>query len=81
MNESAFEIRLMKAEDFDAVAGIDEIVLGTARPEYYEMKFEKLYDSVVLCSNAWACLSCSDIGMPWGHFSSHSKHSTQLSAC
>jgi len=45
MNESAIKIRLMKAEDFDAVVGIDEKVLEASRPEYYEMKFEKLFGS------------------------------------
>jgi ribosomal protein S18 acetylase RimI-like enzyme len=35
----------MKAEDFDAVVGIDEKVLKAPRPEYYEMKFEKLFKS------------------------------------
>ena len=34
MNESTITIRLMKADDFDAVVGIDEKVLKTARPEY-----------------------------------------------
>jgi hypothetical protein len=33
----------MKAEDFDAVVGIDEKVLNTARREYYQMKFEMLF--------------------------------------
>jgi len=45
MNENTINIRLMKAEDFDAVVGIDEKVLKTSRPEYYEMKFEKLFKS------------------------------------
>ncbi len=45
MNESAIIIRLMKADDFDAVVGIDEKVLKASRPEYYEMKFEKLFKS------------------------------------
>ena len=45
MNESAIKIRLMKADDFDAVVGIDEKVLKVSRPEYYEMKFEKLFKS------------------------------------
>ena len=45
MNESTINIRLMKTDDFDAVVGIDEKVLKTARPEYYEMKFEKLFES------------------------------------
>jgi ribosomal protein S18 acetylase RimI-like enzyme len=35
----------MKAEDFEAVVEIDEKVLKTSRPEYYEMKFEKLFHS------------------------------------
>ena len=45
MNKSSINIRLMKADDFDAVVGIDEKVLKTSRPEYYEMKFEKLFQS------------------------------------
>lgn len=45
MNESTITIRLMKADDFDAVVGIDEKVLKTSRPEYYEIKFEKLFKS------------------------------------
>ena len=45
MNESTIKIRLMKADDFDAVLGIDEKVIEASRPEYYEMKFEKLFRS------------------------------------
>jgi predicted N-acetyltransferase YhbS len=45
MNKSTINIRLMKAEDFDAVVGIDEKILKTSRPEYYELKFEKLVRS------------------------------------
>jgi predicted N-acetyltransferase YhbS len=45
MNESNIKIRLMKADDFDAVVGIDAKVLKASRPEYYEMKFEKLFKS------------------------------------
>ncbi len=45
MSESTIKIRLMKADDFDAVVGIDEKVLKASRPEYYEMKFEKLFKS------------------------------------
>jgi predicted N-acetyltransferase YhbS len=45
MTESNIKIRLMKADDFDAVVRIDEKVLKTSRPEYYEMKFEKLFRS------------------------------------
>ncbi|CAB1058655.1 hypothetical protein D1BOALGB6SA_3411 [Olavius sp. associated proteobacterium Delta 1] len=42
VNESAIEPRLMKADDLDAVVGIDEKVLKASRPEYYELKFETL---------------------------------------
>jgi len=35
----------MKADDFDAVVGIDGKVLKDSRPEYYKMKFEKLFES------------------------------------
>ena len=45
MNDSTVNIRLMKADDFDAVVGIDEKVLKASRLEYYEMKFEKLFKS------------------------------------
>jgi ribosomal protein S18 acetylase RimI-like enzyme len=45
MNDSTIKIRLMKADDFNAVVGIDEKVLKASRQEYYEMKFEKLFKS------------------------------------
>ena len=45
MNASTIKIRLMKADDFEAVVAIDEKVLKASRPEYYEMKFEKLFQS------------------------------------
>ena len=45
MNESRINFRLMKADDFDAVVGIDKKVLEASRPEYYEMRFEKLFIS------------------------------------
>ncbi len=45
MATSIIKIRLMTAGDFEAVVRIDEKVLETARPEYYEMKFEKLFES------------------------------------
>jgi len=45
MNESAIKTRLMRADDFDAVVGIDEKVLKASRREYYELKFEKLFKS------------------------------------
>lgn len=45
MNESTLKIRLMTANDFDAVVEIDEKVLKVSRREYYEMKFETLFNS------------------------------------
>lgn len=45
MKDTAIKIRLLKAEDFDAIVGIDERVLKTARPEYYKAKFEKFIQS------------------------------------
>lgn len=45
MNQDAIKIRLMQAEDFDAVVGIDARVGRASRPEYYEMKFDKLFTS------------------------------------
>jgi predicted N-acetyltransferase YhbS len=45
MSERTIKIRLMKAEDFEAVVRIDEKVVEAARPEYYELKFEKLFKS------------------------------------
>ena len=45
MDKNAIHIRLMKEDDFDAVVKIDEKVLKSARPEYYKMKFEKLFSS------------------------------------
>jgi len=45
MNESAIKIRLMKADDFDAVVAIDTKILKASRQEYYEVKFEKLFTS------------------------------------
>ena len=45
MSERTIKIRLMQVDDFDAVVGIDAKVLKASRPEYYEMKFEKLFNS------------------------------------
>ena len=45
MNESTVKIRLMKADDFSAIVGIDERVLKASRPEYYRMRFEKFVTS------------------------------------
>jgi ribosomal protein S18 acetylase RimI-like enzyme len=45
MNASTIKVRLMKADDFDAVVGIDEKVLKACRPEYYKLKFEKLFQT------------------------------------
>ena len=45
MNESTFKFRLMTADDFDAVVGIDQKILKTSRRKYYELKFDKLFKS------------------------------------
>lgn len=42
MTKRAITVRLMLAEDFDAVVEIDRKVLGSSRRGYYEMKFDKL---------------------------------------
>lgn len=45
MNDNTIKIRLMQVEDFESVVGIDKKVLKASRPEYYELKFEKLFKS------------------------------------
>jgi len=45
MGDDAITIRLMQAEDFDAVVTIDEKVTGVSRAEYYNLKFDKLFAS------------------------------------
>ena len=45
MNTRTVKVRLMKAEDFEAVVRIDEKVLKASRPEYYRLRFEKLFQS------------------------------------
>jgi ribosomal protein S18 acetylase RimI-like enzyme len=45
MNKSDLNIRLMKADDFDAVVAIDHKVLNVSRAKYYELKFDKLFKS------------------------------------
>ena len=45
MNDSSIKIRLMKADDFEAVVAIDERLFRTPRREYHEMKFDKLFHS------------------------------------
>lgn len=45
MNQDAIHTRLMRAEDFDAVVEIDRKILREARPQYYELKFDKLFKS------------------------------------
>ena len=45
MNANGINVRLMKAEDYDAVVGIDEKVLKVSRTDYYKMKFQRLFES------------------------------------
>jgi len=46
VNDSTIKIRLMKADDFDAVVGIVLKVSEASRQTYYDLKFEKLFRSV-----------------------------------
>jgi len=41
MNARTLKIRLMQADDFDAVVGIDAKVLKASRPEYYNLNFAR----------------------------------------
>ena len=45
MPNSSVQIRLMQAADLEAVVRIDGKILGTPRSEYFEMKFEVLFES------------------------------------
>jgi len=47
MSKRNIKIRLMQAEDLAAVVAIDGKILGTPRSEYFEMKFEVLFESRV----------------------------------
>jgi ribosomal protein S18 acetylase RimI-like enzyme len=44
MIEDPIAIRLMTVEDLDAVLGIDEKIMKHSRPEYYQLKFERLFN-------------------------------------
>jgi len=43
MPTTTITVRLMRADDYAAVVAIDEKALTTPRPEYYKLKFEKLF--------------------------------------
>lgn len=45
MTENIIKIRLMKANDLDAVVRIDEKILKSSRLEYYQLRFERLFKS------------------------------------
>ena len=45
MEKEPITVRLMRDDDFDAVVAIDEKALQAPRPEYYRLKFEKLFSS------------------------------------
>jgi len=45
MSENSIRIRLMNANDLDAVVKVDAKIMKTSRLEYYQLKFERLFDS------------------------------------
>ena len=45
MTQPQIKIRLMEKRDFDAVVRIDERVIRQRRSDYYENRFEQLFDS------------------------------------
>ncbi len=45
MNNVSIKIRMMAADDFNAVVGIDKKIVNESRLAYYEMKFDKLFRS------------------------------------
>jgi len=45
MNENTIKIRLMCDDDFGDVVRIDETILRNPRPEYYKLRFEKLFQT------------------------------------
>ena len=45
MQTNTITVRLMRADDYAAVVAIDEKTLQTPRPEYYKLKFEKLFST------------------------------------
>lgn len=45
MNKDAFKIRLMEGKDFDQVMRIDEKLMNMLRQEYYEQRFENLFQT------------------------------------
>ncbi len=45
MTENNIKIRLMRDDDFGDVVRIDETILKTPRPEYYKLRFEKLFQT------------------------------------
>ena len=45
MTEQTIKIRLMEDNDLDAVVKLDEKILKSARLEYYQLKFERLFKS------------------------------------
>ena len=45
MKKPTFKIRLLEDKDYHEVVRIDEKVLKLARPDYYQQRFEKLFQS------------------------------------
>lgn len=45
MTETTIKIRLMEDNDLEAVVQIDEKIMKSSRLEYYQLKFERLFQS------------------------------------
>lgn len=45
MNEDRIKIRLMYYDDFEDVVQIDEKIMKTPRPDYYKLRFERLFET------------------------------------
>lgn len=61
MNKDTIKVRLMEAEDFEAVVRIDEQVLKVSRFDYFEQKFELLFKSGEFLPTSFVALNDNGI--------------------
>lgn len=60
MTDNTIKVRLMEAEDFEAVIRIDEQVLQQSRLDYFEQKFELLFKSGEFLPTSFVALDEND---------------------